>query len=244
MKRDFVFLPVQRFDGLGLAELSNEKPNCRWSKWREPSPALCGHARSRAPASMVRRPACSLSRSRALSGPSKQQGFVLAFGLLLLLVMSLIGLTMMSSNRLETKLSGGERESAIAFQAAEAALRDGEADIEAIDPADGVAEAFPPASATGGHVGEDADEPDYFAAATWDDSLEMEQAIPEMPAGGQPRYITKHVGTIKSDSPEIGGVGDNPPVPTPDIFRVTARGTSRDGASVRLLQSYYARQFP
>ncbi len=59
----------------------------------------------------------------------KQQGAVLIVGLIMLLVMTLIGLSAMRSTILEEKMAGNYRDSNIAFQVAEAALRDGENDI-------------------------------------------------------------------------------------------------------------------
>lgn len=61
---------------------------------------------------------------------NKQQGAVLVVSLIMLLVMTLIGLSAMRSTVLEEKMAGNYRDSNIAFQAAEAALRDSENDIE------------------------------------------------------------------------------------------------------------------
>ncbi len=64
-----------------------------------------------------------------MSFTTKQQGAVLVVGLIMLLVMTLIGLSAMRSTILEEKMAGNFRDSNIAFQAAEAALRDGEKDV-------------------------------------------------------------------------------------------------------------------
>lgn len=63
--------------------------------------------------------------------PSKRQaGAVLAVGLLLLLVMTLIGVTAMNSIIMEEKMAGNYRDRHLALQAAESALRDAENDIQ------------------------------------------------------------------------------------------------------------------
>ncbi len=59
----------------------------------------------------------------------KQQGAVLVVSLIMLLVMTLIGLSSMRTTILEEKMAGNFRDSNIAFQAAEAALRDAEGDV-------------------------------------------------------------------------------------------------------------------
>ena len=65
-----------------------------------------------------------------LSTPLKQQsGVVLVISLVMLLLLTLIGVTSVQTTSLEEKMAGNMRDQNIAFQAAEAALRDAEADI-------------------------------------------------------------------------------------------------------------------
>lgn len=63
---------------------------------------------------------------------NKQQGAVLAVALIFLLVLTLLGVSSMKSTLLEEKMAGNMRDQSLAFQAAEAALRDGEAFIETL----------------------------------------------------------------------------------------------------------------
>jgi type IV pilus assembly protein PilX len=58
-----------------------------------------------------------------------QCGVVLVVSLIMLLLLTLIGLSAMQSTGLEEKMAGNMRDRNIAFQAAEAALRDAESDI-------------------------------------------------------------------------------------------------------------------
>lgn len=57
---------------------------------------------------------------------SNQEGAILIVGLIVLLLMTLLGLSVMSGNAMEEKMAGNDRDRQIAFQAAEAALREGE----------------------------------------------------------------------------------------------------------------------
>ena len=59
----------------------------------------------------------------------RQQGAVLVVSLIMLLIMTLIGLSSMRTTILEEKMAGNYRDRNIAFQAAEAALLDAEADV-------------------------------------------------------------------------------------------------------------------
>jgi type IV pilus assembly protein PilX len=62
---------------------------------------------------------------------SQQRGAVLVISLLILLVMTLIGITGMQTSVLEERMAGNYRDTALAFQAAETALRDAETRISA-----------------------------------------------------------------------------------------------------------------
>jgi type IV pilus assembly protein PilX len=63
---------------------------------------------------------------RAKTNRSRQDGAILVVSLLLLLVMTLLGLTAMQVTRMEERMAGNSRDISLAFQAAEAGLRDAE----------------------------------------------------------------------------------------------------------------------
>ena len=58
-----------------------------------------------------------------------QEGVVLVIGLIFLLIMTLIGVSAIQTTTLDEKMAGNSRDRSLAFQAAEAALRDAEQDI-------------------------------------------------------------------------------------------------------------------
>jgi len=61
--------------------------------------------------------------------PPREQGAVLAIGLLILVVMTLIGVTAMTTTSLENKMAGNLKDWNLALQAAEGGLRDAETDV-------------------------------------------------------------------------------------------------------------------
>ena len=61
-----------------------------------------------------------------LTHKPSQRGAILIVSLLLLLVMTLIGVTAVSTTTLQEKMAGNNRQRQLAFQAAGAALRDAE----------------------------------------------------------------------------------------------------------------------
>lgn len=63
--------------------------------------------------------AIATSRSRR----SRQTGVVLVTSLIILLVMTMIGVTAMQSTMLDERMAGNQKDGALAFEAAEAALR-------------------------------------------------------------------------------------------------------------------------
>jgi type IV pilus assembly protein PilX len=182
-------------------------------------------------------------------------GFALLTGLIFLVAMSVLGVTMMSVTRLETLMAGGAREASIAFQAAEAALRRAEANIEA------TASPPPASSAQPGMLGTSDPEPDFFETDptasdyAWNDAQSIGYSTdpncptatacyPEVPE--QPRVIAKYVGDVTDEAAKkqliaIGGYAQGGEIPVASTFRVTARGTSRDGSAETILQSYFGK---
>ena len=61
-----------------------------------------------------------------------QRGAVLVIALLFLTILTILGVTAMTATTFEEKMAGNTRDTAVAFQAAEAALRDGRRDINGI----------------------------------------------------------------------------------------------------------------
>lgn len=61
--------------------------------------------------------------------PGAERGSALLIGLMLLVVMTLLGVSAMQSTTLEERMAGNQKDRGLAFQAAEAALRDAEAFI-------------------------------------------------------------------------------------------------------------------
>lgn len=68
-----------------------------------------------------------MTRSNRSISSHRQRGAALAVGLIILVVLTLIGVQAMRSNIVQERMAGNMRERNVAFQAAEAALRVGEA---------------------------------------------------------------------------------------------------------------------
>lgn len=66
----------------------------------------------------------------------RQHGTVLVIGLILLLLMTLIGVTAIQTTSLDERMAGNSRDRNLAFQAAEAALREAEENVTETPTAD------------------------------------------------------------------------------------------------------------
>ena len=169
-----------------------------------------------------------------------QSGVVLAISLIMLVLLTLIGITGMNVTILEEKMANNLKDQNMAFQAAEAALRGGEANIEdivAVGAFDG----------SGGLFGEDDALPDFLLTDSWSSSNSI-----EFTASGitgittQPRYYVKHVSTGEASgnsSINITGYGDVLAGAAVSYFTITSRGTGGTNNSQVFLRGYYGKRF-
>lgn len=171
-----------------------------------------------------------------MSTSARQQGSALIISLIVLLALTLIGVTAMSTSTLEEKMAGNSRDRYLSFQAAEAALREAESylsnDIASTSAFDGTTAALYP---------QDVD-PDIYAASTWSSAFTYSgTAIGEVAT--QPKYIIELVGTTGSEDVNISGYGESSGTGQIATFRITARGTGNTDNAVTLLRSDYGRRF-
>jgi type IV pilus assembly protein PilX len=170
---------------------------------------------------------------------SRQTGSALIISLLILIVMTLIGITGMGTSGLEEKMAGNDRDAALAFQAAEAALRDGEAYYNS------AAIQSPAAAFDGTNAGliPQGTNPDVLADGTWGNSRTYSGNIDEV--NTQPRYIIEMLGVVGDTANDVNvqGYGESSGLGNVTAVRVTARGTGGSDNTVVTLQSNYGRRF-
>jgi type IV pilus assembly protein PilX len=175
----------------------------------------------------------------------KQKGAVLVIGLLLLLVLTIIGVTAMQMSRMQERMAGNTRDLNLAFQASEAALRDGENMVftQAYRPE--TCSTAPCSFWEGGIMAGVENEPETW----WKDfAIEYEedgddesvsQNLGEL--AEDPTFVVEWLGSVKGvgDSLTTGhGLPDGR-----DFYRVTARSSGGSGAANTVLQTTYAKKF-
>lgn len=132
-------------------------------------------------------------------------------------------------------MAGNERDKNLAFNAAEAALRDAETYVsENI-----VSTAAFDGTNTGLYA--ESSNPDITASATWANSLSYSGTIDGVKTA--PKYIVEVMGNVGNEDLNLGGYGESSGAGAVTTFRITARGTGGSDNSVVMLQSYYGRRF-
>jgi type IV pilus assembly protein PilX len=165
----------------------------------------------------------------------KQQGAVLVTGLLILLILTIIGITGMSNTTMQERMASNDRDRQVAFQAAEAALRHAEKYLGS-----------PGTSLSSSSFDDDCESPlaghcnpkpasteQWLISANWTDS---DKHIPYSTTGetlSSPKYIIEYMGKQVIPPATL-------PCPTcNDIFRITALASGATNTARVMLQSYY-----
>lgn len=170
-----------------------------------------------------------------------QSGSVLIVSLLFLLVLTLIGLSAMQGTSLEEKMAGNTRGGTLAFQAAEAALRDGETWVMAIDLYN---PPTPVDTCSSGTIcdlwnpGKPVDYPETEAMQWWQGTAREYGKTGTQEFTGlatDPRYLVEDLGYDPSGS--VVDANERAHQIGPHFYRVTAAGFGPQGTTERVLQS-------
>ncbi|GAB4357766.1 MAG: pilus assembly protein [Immundisolibacter sp.] len=170
--------------------------------------------------------------------PDRQRGVVLVVALIMLAVITLLGVSAMQVTSLEERMAGNMRDRSLAFQAAEAALRDGERLLTQVTlPAFDGTNGLYPAPAVGAL-------PEWMQAggspqpASWWTTNGRPYGGTVAGVAAQPRYVIEEIARLP-------GVGESleagQPVPDITYYRVTARGVGGSATAVVVLQSTFRR---
>jgi len=172
------------------------------------------------------------SRSTILM--SRQRGAVLLFSLIILLLLTVIGVTAMQTTTLQERMSGNFRDRQVAFQGAEAGLMGAERFV--LENA-GSAEFGSGGGLYHWDIGPDAPRSrDFESASTrsytvnFGDLSDLLFEAPEF-----------FVEELRPMTPPGGGLEADQPLPEAELYRIVVRSTGASGQSDIVLQSYYRR---
>ena len=179
-----------------------------------------------------------------------QEGFVLIVGLVILGLLTMLALSGMRDSTMQEKMAGASRDSGLAFQAAESALRDAENCIT------GATAGCTFNVTNDAHFSKDdaafPEHNDLFNAATWaaldppGDPTEL-AGVPSKGKGDAAdgvNYIIRQASTVADEDGgeelcnilEYSECGDDS---DQAIYEITARGAGESGAGQSVLRVYY-----
>lgn len=184
---------------------------------------------------------------------ARQGGVALILSLVVLLIVTVLGVAGLQTTSLQERMAANARDRDIAFQAAEAALRDAETVIESLGPADLAAfQDWDPNSPTWAADGRYELE-DSTGAAAWETMTDTEwqgtnaaAVVADFDAdqgvARNPRFVIEHVARLRTDEDRLNMENYGAPIGAPtDIFRVTAYGTGGSANATVMLQTTYGK---
>jgi len=178
---------------------------------------------------------CSHFRSAA---PSRQRGAVLLVGLILLLVLTMVGVSTMQSTTLESKMVANMGDREVCFEAAERAAKRAESWIDGRGTA-------PASSDSGGGAN-----PVYqhLSNGWWDTASNWTAMMNDtMTAGAQesqaPMYVVEELAddiTLNDDLNSQEGGKTNSSV---SVYRITAKGYGQRSTNNCIIETTFAKKF-
>lgn len=162
----------------------------------------------------------------------RERGAALVVALVLLLLMTVLGVSAMRTTTLQERMAGNLRDNNLAFQSAEAGLRAGEQLLEG---------AIPPFTGANGlvQVQADAGRVPFWNAYDWAGNSRTAPAVPDVQA--DPQYVIEELPVSLSSangSLVEGGTG----VGEAGFYRITARAVGGSAEAIAILQTTYRRQ--
>jgi len=169
-----------------------------------------------------------------------QRGAVLVVSLIVLLIMTIVGVSSIKTTTLEERMAGNLRDQNLSFQSAEAALIEGEKFLE-----DNV---IIIADSTAG-IHDTGDAPNPYEAATWSDAALSVAATTDINDEENARYYIEKLGGVGSGSSTAGknitfdpGGGSQADNSSVTGYKVVAIGRGPSGQAQSILVSYYGKK--
>jgi len=171
-----------------------------------------------------------------LCSPVHQRGVVLIVALLVLLIMAMIGVTSLQGTGLQQRMSNNLRDSTVALQTAETALRVAEVYITGLANTTGFTAAGP--YYTQGNA------PNPLTSSTWTGGGVV-TATGTYGSAVAPQYFIEMEGLfspLNGTASSISSYGQGNGNAT-TVFRIVSRGTGGTGGSQVILEEFYGRTF-
>ncbi|MFU8817086.1 MAG: PilX N-terminal domain-containing pilus assembly protein [Pseudomonadales bacterium] len=172
---------------------------------------------------------------------SKNRGVALFISLVLLLILTIIGVSAVQTSTLETRMARNEHDTLLAFQAAESALRDAENFLETVT----TTAFFDDAGTAGMWTVAELDQPNRWETTNvWLGGTSVVAATSAGAAvSAAPRYLIEHVASVlrEENAYQINDPYSATAADRVEIFRITARGVGGSASAEVVLQTTYGR---
>ena len=180
-----------------------------------------------------------------------QRGISLFPAMMFLLILAVLGVGALNSAMMEEKMVGNTKDSNVAFQMAEAALRDAEVDIVAnITPVSVFSAACANGLCTPPSTWASPTSSDISKVIDWTNSGLTRQygantgAAPLALVARQPLYVIERLSQLPRGPGRSVGLGVAPPPSTGIVYRITVLATGARPETRVMLQSTYAMREP
>jgi type IV pilus assembly protein PilX len=183
-----------------------------------------------------------MSRSRRIRSLRRQnRGVALFLSLVLLLILTIIGVSAVQTTTLETRMARNEHDTLLAFQAAESALRDAENFLETVV----TTAIFTDGGANGLWTIADLGQLDRWEDPNvWQAGTSVAAPTPAgVVVAEQPRFLIEHIASVlrEENAFQISDPYAATAADRIEIFRITARGVGGTANARVLLQTTYGR---
>ena len=172
----------------------------------------------------------------------RESGVVLFISLVMLLIITVLGISSVQSTSMQERMARNARDTNLAFQSAESAIKDAEEYIETFTSLAGF-----PDNAAGLYVEPDFGDPTNWTIVDWDAGSGYRDVGITTISGvaTQPKYIIEFVKTVVSevDRLNLDNIGQSTGFGRSQVFRITVYGTGGTDNSHVVIQSTYGKKF-
>lgn len=177
-----------------------------------------------------------------VSPTSSQKGAVLIVGLIMVLLMTIVGLAAIRGSGLQEAMAGNMRDRNIAFQAAEAGLREGEDYLE-----DHLSTLSFDGTTTGlyrnlSDPGNNSEPVDQWSSSDWSSATAITSGLTLQPMGAsEPLYLIEKLDVVLAAGADGGAIDYASQLEAEEVefFRLTSRGLGLSTNSQAIVQSTY-----
>tara|TARA_R110002072_G_scaffold59158_5_gene150810 strand:+ start:87675 stop:88268 length:594 start_codon:yes stop_codon:yes gene_type:complete len=185
----------------------------------------------------------------------KQGGVALFMSLVMLLIITILGLSSVQTTTLQERMARNARDTNLAFQATEAAIKDAETLVETFnslvdfgdDPRSNPAQCYAsPSAAEGFYYERGYNCSSNWSGVDWSSGTGFIAAATAITGvAEQPKYIVEHVKTVVADEDRLNldNIGQDTGSGRAQIFRITVYGTGGTDTAHVMIQSTYGRRF-